>query len=243
MTPTTLDEIRALINTANNLINLLDSLLTTGRPQLAQRVIYIGVKFYLQMLVDQLEQIARELAIEEIQEIVHPSFTGNNSLGMPIGVWRIIEIRDALEACREGVEELYPIACIVALINSPTNPMTEIEPALDMRLSLAGDQLLPLPSGYSLISQTSSDFTFQLLIGGSIQSFTGLISTQPNTSAQSAATVDTYIWIPSTVFGGFTNNPLPEEQVETRIKQSQYGYLALRLAWDLYPQSPPYNSI
>lgn len=94
---TALDEIRAQNDRANNLIILLDTLLTTDRPQLAQRIVYIGAKFYLQQLVIQLEQIEWELALAEIQQIIgNTVFTGENTSSIPYSLELMLEIRDEL---------------------------------------------------------------------------------------------------------------------------------------------------
>jgi hypothetical protein len=74
MTPTAFEQVQALINLANHLIGLLDTLLATDRPQPVQRIVYLGARFYLQLLVIELEEIARELAIQEIQQVVGIDF-------------------------------------------------------------------------------------------------------------------------------------------------------------------------
>jgi len=70
-------------------------------------------------------------------------------------------------------------------------------------------------------------------VSGSVQNFTARNMTSNG---------DTYIWLPTSIFGAFTNNPISDSQIQTtRLLQAKYGYLALLIAWSIYQPPIPLN--
>lgn len=124
---TTSTDIEVLIARTQVLLLLLDTLIASGRPQAAQRVLYEAARYYLQVLLIDLTNTRDWLkAVENIQSVIgNQEFTGINAEGEQYSLERVQAIDDALQIC-----QLQDLACLVATAAA----YPEVSTALKVRI-------------------------------------------------------------------------------------------------------------
>jgi hypothetical protein len=142
--------------------------------------VYVGAKYFLQLLVIELTILEDWLqALEDIQTIIgNDVFDGKNELGEVYLLSRMETIRDQLQSCPAN-----DLVCFAAL------EIPEIEAALTVEFAAIKDKPLPVPPEYTFGQANNDTFTFDIQTADGIQTFTGKITHVANGEVE-----DTYTY-------------------------------------------------